>query len=763
MSSDLMSSVLSAERGQGGSLTSSPPDGAVYAHSSVEAPVRPGRRTPVVMALVFLPWIAVVLFTAGGWAALNLFAYAIVVFASGYGIVAAALPRPARAQVLVLAPAVGIVAISALTAFWVRLGLPLIWAPVLWLGLTAAGALALWRDRDGWAKSTVAYGLTLALFSALICAVYFLPSARNDLVQRRDGSFHWMYVDTQQFHSIAASIKRGGGPPKTPGTVTAELLYHFGPYAPAAAISKLDGLDLGDAVARVTRGASLWALVVSCFGLGTLLSLHATGKKFGGIVSVAGVFFYGSLLSLFAAARTSSGHMVGAILFNIPDIGVIADGGPFDHLRAGHSVLHGLVAITAVMGLCLAERRRESVFNWRVVMLLLLPALVVPVNSVSALYCAGVVGILLFWGRLRETRPWLPIILMFSLFLGAWSLMGYSHSPDAAHVMFNQQVTSQWWTFAVWLMVGLGFRIVGFRWISQPLKEPLSALVLASVVGLLAISLLLVLRDGGAYYGIYFLQPLISIFAFSRVTPGCWRGVERSQMIADWLRPAKTAMILLTAGGLLIGCVAFATHHHTGITHFGPKILLSFILLSLLAGISTLMKRSRQFSTVGSAILMGILMVGFLGWAPNWVRYGLGQVKSGITYGPGEVLGLRRLGELMTPGERFATNKHDPGAESLAPPNERSYGYSALSERPVLLEGYLSRGENLLPWFKTLLHDNDLLFSTIDPETVRSIAKTWHVRWLVARPGTDIALRRPLPAWLVEQQNCGDLRIYRID
>jgi hypothetical protein len=117
----------------------------------------------------------------------------------------------------------------------------------------------------------------------------------------------------------------------------------------------------------------------------------------------------------------------------------------------------------------------------------------------------------------------------------------------------------------------------------------------------------------------------------------------------------------------------------------------------------------------------------------------------------------------MPPDERFATNKHAPGVESLAPPNERSYGYSALSERPVLLEGYLSRGENLLPWFKTLLHDNDLLFSTTDPETLRDIARKWHVRWLVARPGTDISLPRPLPAWLVEQQNCGDLTVYRID
>ena len=307
----------------------------------------------------------------------------------------------------------------------------------------AVGALCLWRDRASWAKSAVAYGLMLALFSALICAVCFLPSASNDLVQRGDGSFNWKYIDTQYFHAMAASIKTGVSPPRTPGTVTAELLYHFGPYAPAAAISRLDGLDLGDAVARVTRGASIWALVLSCFGLGTLLSLKATGTKFGAIMSVAGLFFYGPLLLLipFDGPRYSSGNLIGSLLFKTTNERMLAAGIPYDHLLSGHSVLHGLSAITAIMGLCLAEKARDSAITWRGVTLLALPALAVPVHPVAALYCLGVTGILLFWGRLREMQSWLPIVLMFGLFLGAWKIMGYSQSPDAAQVMLKEHPT----------------------------------------------------------------------------------------------------------------------------------------------------------------------------------------------------------------------------------------------------------------------------------------------------------------------------------
>ena len=181
-----------------------------------------------------------VLFTAGAWAALNFLGYAIMVVAAGYGIVSLALPASTRTQVIVLAPAVGILAISALTAFWVRLGLPLIWVPALWLGLMVAGALmSLERSHPlGEEHRRLRRGAGRS-FRADLRGV--LPSgARNDAVQRRDGSFNWIYVDTQYNDSMAAGITSGDAPPKRPGTATAELLYHFGPYAPAAAISRLD-------------------------------------------------------------------------------------------------------------------------------------------------------------------------------------------------------------------------------------------------------------------------------------------------------------------------------------------------------------------------------------------------------------------------------------------------------------------------------------------------------------------------------------------
>jgi hypothetical protein len=46
--------------------------------------------------------------------------------------------------------------------------------------------------------------------------------------------------------------------------------------------------------------------------------------------------------------------------------------------------------------------------------------------------------------------------------------MGYTRAPDAGGATLNANLGSQWWTIAIWLSVGLGFRIFAFRWVSRP-------------------------------------------------------------------------------------------------------------------------------------------------------------------------------------------------------------------------------------------------------------------------------------------------------
>ena len=109
---------------------------------------RSERRMSAVMALVFLPWLVVVLFTAGGLAALNFIGYAIMVFAAGYSYCqrGAAYLRANLEPSFLLLRSVSW-RISALTAFWVRLGLPVIWVSGALAGTDwRLGQLCLWRD-----------------------------------------------------------------------------------------------------------------------------------------------------------------------------------------------------------------------------------------------------------------------------------------------------------------------------------------------------------------------------------------------------------------------------------------------------------------------------------------------------------------------------------------------------------------------------------------------------------------------------------------
>ena len=359
---------------------------------------------------------------------------------------------------------------------------------------------------------------------------------------------------------------------------------------------------------RVTRGASIWALMLSCFGFGTLLALRCGGDSFGGIMSVVGLFFYGSLLALFSHDVNGPVSAPGAFLFTIPGVEVMADGGPFAHLILGHSELHGLLAITGVLAFFFAALDHSK----RRIILAILPALAVPVNSVAALYCFGIAAILLSWRRLRIPRLWMELLVMAALFFAAWRIMGYRHSHDAAMAFFNRHPGSEWWLIAVGFLIGLGFRIIAFAWVTNPLKDPVAAIVLATVLGLLSFYLFLKLGGGNQHYGIYYLECMLSIFAFSRLKFGFWRSAELRALMQTWFRIAVKGMLLLTLTALALGLLAFTTHQHTGVNSFALKLAISTATLLFLAAGAALIKRGGRTALVVTSGATAVLLLGFL-------------------------------------------------------------------------------------------------------------------------------------------------------
>jgi len=698
---------------------------------------------------------------AGVWIAVSVIGLALLLFVSGYAVICAILPATARSGAMVLSPAAGMLVLSALSAFWLRLGFPLVLVAVIWLVLFVAGIIGLWADRLVVTAARLEHAPALLVLAVMICVIYFLPSAFNDAVSRADGGFTWLSIDTQLYHSMVVSI-RNSTPPKMAGSFTSELCYHFGPYTVAAAVSLFVRIAESDALVRVTRGVEQWALLFSCLGLGTMLSLKANGKKFGGIASVAGLFFYGSVLSL-ASGVVRPRPVASLPLFFDPGGQFPTNGGPFSHLLLGTSLLHGLEAVTAIVGLCLALEAERECNTWRTLSALFLPAFVATVHSVAGLYCLGVVAVLLFWGRLGKLRSWLFMAVMFALFVEACSLMGYGHAPHVAEAEIQlSRLPVYWWTFAVWFSIALGIRVMSFGWVTRKWSDPTGVLVLMSFAGLLTFSWIGALWAGTEHYGVYYLQAVLAIFAFSRLPRGFWRPDVRREWVAEWLSYVRKGLLLFTIGGALIGAAGYAIHRYAGISHFRGRMVLCVLFLGLLMIVSRTWKRSERFSTIASAVIVGVLLVGFLAWIPPWLKYRTGGQSYNVTLTPGEVHGLARLEQMAARGERLATNKHFPTGGTDEHTAD-SYAYGTLSGLPVLLEGSYDGAEENLPGFATLNHDNDLLFNTTDPVSLRRVAQSYDIHWLVLRPHTDLSLPKPLPTWLTEQHDTGDLKIYRIN
>ena len=200
-------------------------------------------------------------------------------------------------------------------------------------------------------------------------------------------------------------------------------------------------------------------------------------------------------------------------------------------------------------------------------------------HLVAALYCVGVASILLFWGRLGSVRPWLSILLMCCLFLGAWVIMGYNRSSDAARDDPQSQ-PGLVFVDAGGLVHGWpGIPDYGLSLDLQPLERPAFPTGHCQCRGTLGVEPLTQFRHGGERYGIYFLQSIFSVLAFSRLTSRFWRRDERAKWAAEWLSVATKGMIFLVAAAVLLRIAVYAVHSALGSFPFAadhPCILLAY-------------------------------------------------------------------------------------------------------------------------------------------------------------------------------------------
>jgi hypothetical protein len=718
-----------------------------------------------VLMAALMPWLLVAGLTGGPIVILNFLGLLALLAGLGLPVLRHGLQAERESTLLLSAP-VGFILAAALLALAVQRGLPLTPVAACLAGLGLAGLVLQRRLLAAGLRAGVRHGLVYALLSLAVCLLYFLPGALHDGVPTRDGGMQWMYVDTQFHMAVEAAIKSPTGAPRMPGMAAAPISYHFAPFAVASALSAVTGLELPDAHARVLRGVGLLALLAAALALGRVLGRRLGNATGSGLAAVLGLFFYGSLSALFAPElNTSAPGPAPALLFEIPYAYVMHNGGWFSHLILGHSELWGGIGLAAGLAL-LGERLppgQPARLRWDG--FLLLPALVVALNVMAGIGLVGVVaGILLLAGRGR-LRAWtLAAVTVAAAGLIALG-MGYVGSPSTSQVTVDHHFAAGAFTLWRWLFVGLGVRIIALLWLRRWREDPMAWALAMFMVGYLAVGFLLKDDfDSHQLYGPKFLQGIFSLFAFAWIgaTYPAWRrGAWRITLAPSALRVA----LVLGLGSLalnlgVLGAGALGLYSLAGA---GWSLRLAVAgSIGVAVGAAVLLAVSRRLPRLWrplSSVMVGVCALGLLAWINPWTNFGLDRLHLEVALPGDEVTALQRLRGLAPPGALVATNHHEQA--DFLHRKGRSYGYRVVSERPILLEGW-EYGEVFDRRFSQVQRDNDLLFTTNDPDTARAIIDRWGIEYLVAEPGTDLPVARRAASWLQPLDVGGSVRIYRV-
>lgn len=710
-----------------------------------------------------LPWVLTLLFFSSQKVLLHFVAMFIILTGLGNLVLKGTQAQFSHEYQLLFSPSLGFVVAGSVITLGVTHGISpclLFWI-IAGIGLTSSAFFI--KDMLPCLKDRVPMAFAYMFLSAIVCGVYFVPVVLRDAIVTNTGGYHWIYVDTQYFTALAACVKMAIGFVRMPGSWELQLNYHFAPYAISGAMSAATGIELGDAVVRVMRGIAQVALLLSATGLSIVLGRTSGRGTLAGLFGSFGLFFYGSLTSLFARCYNSSSTISGALFFDIPNIYVESYGSLFDHIILGHSVLNGMIGLTAVLGVLLIriEKSQKSLLGPDV--FFLIPGLLVSINAVAGLGAGGIVASVIIIFGFKQYKAWLSTILTLVMVAVVFIDMGFHDSEQSALMYISFQFLRGWYSFFIWTFLGLGFRIYGFSWIKK-LNKPEGWVVLISTLGFCLFSLLVKdLHWGNERYGLCFLQALMSLFAFSALAIHVEGMENRSSSFSLSFMSSISYIYIILGLIFLFPLVLEGFRIISNIQKISGKSLYLVIIVCLSAVFGSLLiigplKKSIIACKILMAAIAIVYSLGFFAWITPWVNYNLMRMGMDIEISSGELVGLKRLRSLSDQGDLFATNHHS--IKSIISRQERSYSYMALSERPAFLEGW-QYGECLEPLFQTIKDQNDLIFKTNDQLIVKSIIERYLIKYIVTKPGTDINLL-PIPKWLELEPNTGSLKIYRV-
>ena len=181
-------------------------------------------------------------------------------------------------------------------------------------------------------------------------------------------------------------------------------------------------IPVGDALVRVVRPIALVSLFLSTYAAGRFLGRRVGHEATGEMLPVAGLFFYGSIVSFLdnpIFSRLTDGNILSNTLV-IP-----SHGGIFAHLVLGHSQVHGMNALLLLVLVLFAKLQSPDKRNLNPDISALGPAIIFPSSILLGFASLGLYTVLLLWFGRRNRRTLLTVGIAVSAAILSAKTMGY--------------------------------------------------------------------------------------------------------------------------------------------------------------------------------------------------------------------------------------------------------------------------------------------------------------------------------------------------
>lgn len=661
-------------------------------------------------------------------------------------------------DLMLVAPAAGLILGGALAQVAANLGIWL--TAVFWViaGLGAVGVILGARRLYPRLGAPVPYGWVILALAVLIGVAYFTPVSVRDGVALPDGGMQWLSSDDILHEAMVTQIRaQAFAPPRVPSYGQEVIVYHYGRHALAATVAQATAASSADALFRVIYPLGELALIAAAFAFGRWSTPRGAEPTLGGVIAVAAVFFVTAPHKVLGWLLVGSVGIVPGVswllarMANLPGVDYSV------HLIAG-SALWGGIVLLAVLGLSqkMAHAGEES--QGRRLLVVLLAGAAICLNLMAGGLAALGVSAVWLWGDRRNRRvslwPVLPMLAVGIVFIasglaGAGEQSGQAVSlpqnlPAERYVNVFLILTLAWVTRApAWLQLASGV------WATR---------VLLIVLTPAAFSIYLFVRLWNApdeIYALLFLSILLSgwvagpmalLFSDGAAQSG---NRKRVRVLAD-----RLAWFVLA-----LGVTAFAVAWVLVVNYVMALLVAALMIPAALWLAARRARRTSWLRAPALALATVVVVLGLTGWVPTVISYGWNGTGTTVLADPGRVRSLTALSTVAPQSALVATAHHRfPGYEGF---HGESVLYAALSGRRMLVESTLYYYADLAPNSVTTLRDNDLLFTTNDAGAAHAIVHKYSLDYIVTEPGATLAFAAQAN-WLEKIPNDGTLGLWRV-